>query len=104
MTFDEMRNRAVSEWEALEKSDNPRILVGAATCGRAAGALAVLEAIKTALVQNNIRADITQVGCIGPCYAEPIITIIKPGQPQIYYGNVTPELATQVIEEYLIKA
>ena len=103
MTFDEMRNRAVSEWEALEKSDNPRILVGAATCGRAAGALAVLEAIKTALVQNNIRADITQVGCIGPCYAEPIITIIKTGQPQIYYGNVTPELATQVIEEYLIK-
>ncbi len=43
-----------------------------------------------------------EVGCIGTCYIEPIINIIKPGQPHIYYGNVTPEIATQIIEDYLV--
>ena len=61
VTFDEMRSRAISEWEALEHSDKPRILIGAATCGQAAGALAVLESIETKLAENNIEAIITQL-------------------------------------------
>jgi NADH-quinone oxidoreductase subunit F len=102
INFDKLKAEAVSEWEALERSDKARILVGAATCGRAAGAMAVLEAIKAALLKHNLEAVITEVGCIGLCYAEPIINIIKPGQPQIYYGNLTPELTAQLIEDYLI--
>jgi len=102
MTFDEIRTQAVSEWEALEHSEKPRILIGAATCGQAVGATAVLEAIETKLDQHNIEAIITQVGCIGLCYAEPIVNIIKPGRPHIYYGNLTPELASQIVEDYLI--
>ena len=103
MTFDEIKSRAIAEWEALEHSDKPRILAGAATCGRAAGAMAVLEAINRELKRHKIKAIVIQVGCIGFCYAEPIINIIKPGRPHIYYGNVTPELAAQLIYDYLIK-
>ena len=102
MTFDEIRCRAMSMWEALEHSNKPRILIGAATCGRAAGALAVLEAINSKLAEYNIEADITQVGCIGLCYAEPIVNIVKPGCPHVYYGNLTPELASQLVEDYII--
>jgi len=101
--FDKIKTQATSEWETLERSDKPRILVGAATCGRVAGALNVLETIKSALLKHNLEAVVTQVGCIGLCYAEPIINIIKPGRPQIYYGKLTPELASQLIEDYLIK-
>ncbi len=103
VTFDEIRSQAVSEWEALERSDKPRILVGAATCGRAAGAMAVLEAINRELTRHKIKAIVTQVGCIGLCYIEPLVNIIKPGRPHVYYGNVTPELAAQLIEDYLVK-
>jgi len=102
VTFEEMRKQAISEWEALEHSNKPRILIGAATCGRAAGALAVLEAINSKLAQHNIDAIIIQVGCIGLCYAEPMVDIIKPGRPHIYYGNLTPQLASQLIEDYII--
>ncbi len=102
MKFDEVRRRAVAEWEALENSGKPRILVGAGTCGRAAGALAVLEAIKTKLAESNIEAVITQVGCIGPCYIEPMVNIIKPGRPHIYYGNLTPQIAVQLVQDYII--
>ncbi len=102
MTYEELKKRAVAEWEALEKSPKPRILIGAGTCGRAAGAFSVIDAINNKLAQKNIQANITHVGCIGLCFAEPIINIIKPGQPHIYYGHLTPDLASQIIEDYLV--
>ena len=102
MTFDDIRSRAISEWEALEHSDKPRILIGTATCGRAAGAMAVLEAINRELAGHNIEAIVTQVGCIGLCYAEPLVDIIKPNRSRICYANVTPEIITQIISDYLI--
>ncbi len=103
MDFEKIKAQAISEWKTMESSDKPRIFIGAATCGRVAGALAVLDAVNATLLKHNLEAAITQVGCIGLCYAEPIINIIKPGRPQIYYGSLTPELASQLIEDYLIK-
>jgi NADH-quinone oxidoreductase subunit F len=102
MTFEEIHRQAVAEWEALEQSPKSRILVGAATCGRAAGAEAVLTAIERELAQRNIEAIITQVGCIGLCYIEPLVDIIKPGRPRISYGNVTPEIIPRLVEDYLV--
>jgi len=102
MKFEEIRKQAMSEWEALQRSDKPRILVGAATCGIAAGALDVLEAIHKELARRNIDAIVTQVGCIGCCYAEPIVDIIKPNCPRISYGSVTPEIVSRLIEDYII--
>lgn len=102
MTFSEIQKRAVSEWEALQHSRKVRIFVGTGTCGRAAGAMAVMEAIQTALRRQNIDALVTQVGCIGLCYAEPLVDVIKPGRPRICYGGVTPEIVTQIIEDYVV--
>lgn len=103
MTFEQIRSRAVAEWEALEHSDKPRIYIGTATCGRASGALAVLEAIKSELAKHNIEAIIIQVGCLGLCYIEPLVYIAKPNRPSICYGDVTPKMVPQLIEDYLIK-
>jgi len=102
VTFDEIQSQAILQWEALERSDKPRILIGAATCGRAAGAMAVLEAINRELARHKIEAIVTQVGCIGLCYAEPLVDIIKPNRPRICYSNVTPEMVSQLIEDYLV--
>ncbi len=103
MTFDEIRKQALAEWEALVHSPKPRILVGTGTCGRAAGALALLDVIHTELARRNIEAIITTVGCIGLCYAEPLVDIVKPNRPRICYGSVTPEIIPQLIEDYIVK-
>lgn len=102
MSFDEIQKQAIAEWETLQHSEKPRILVGTATCGRAAGALAVLETIERELSRLGIEAIVTQVGCIGLCYAEPIVDIIKPNRPRISYGSVTPEIVSHLIEDYII--
>ena len=86
----------------LKATDKPRIVIGTATCGRAAGAMKVLKAIKEELKKQKIDADITEVGCIGLCFAEPLVEIVKPNHPRIIYGNITPEKAIGLIDDYLI--
>ena len=102
-TFTDLQAKAKTGWEALLKGEPPRILVGTATCGRAAGGLQVLEALAEALAQAGIEAEVHQVGCIGLCYAEVLVDIIKPGRPRISYSNVTPDMARQLVEDYLVK-
>ena len=59
MSFAEIQSQARSEWEALQNSDKVRILVGTATCGQAAGAMSVLEAIDKELSRLGIEAVVT---------------------------------------------
>jgi NADH-quinone oxidoreductase subunit F len=102
MGFEKIRTEAMSQRKAMQTSSNPRILIGTGTCGMAAGAGDVLESLERELARSNIEADIIQVGCIGLCYAEPLIEIIKPGMPSVFYANVTPELISEIVSDYLI--
>ncbi len=95
--FADIQARARKEWEALESSTEPRILVGTATCGRAAGAMAVFDAIQETLKKEKIEASVQQVGCIGPCGYEPLVDIIKPQRPRISYARITPQITSELI-------
>ena len=98
--FEEIKSRAQSRWREL--SGKPVILVGAATCGRAAGALEVLRAIKGELKKHGLSCPVIEVGCMGHCYAEPIVTISKPGYPTICYGQVNPVIAQRLVREFVL--
>ena len=100
LTFEEIRKRAVAQWETLK--NGVHILVGTATCGRAAGALDVIDAFKNELARQGIDVPIIQVGCIGLCYAEPLVIISKPESLRIVYHNITPDLVPRLIEGYII--
>ena len=83
MNFTEIRRQSIAEQEALEHSDKPRILIGSAICGRAAGSLAVLEAIQTKVAQIIIEAINTQFGCSRLIYAERLANLITAVWPLI---------------------
>lgn len=103
MTFEDLRQEAVAEWQSLQQSQKPRILVGMATCGRAANAGGVMDAVRAELANRQIEATVGEVGCIGLCHTEPLVDIVMPGKPRISYGNVTPEIVPQIIEDHLLK-
>ena len=94
--------KAQKTWKTLQDSHEPVIYIGAASCGRAAGALAVMESVRETLKANNLKAKIVQVGCIGPCYLEPLMDIRLPGRPRVSYANVNAKKAAKIVESCLI--
>ncbi|NOZ88163.1 MAG: NADH-quinone oxidoreductase subunit F [Deltaproteobacteria bacterium] len=78
------------------------IKVGAATCGRSAGALEVLDAFREAARENSVKVTISEVGCMGHCYAEPMVEVRKPGWPPILYGYFTPGKAKALIKRFFL--
>ena len=101
-TFIELREQARAEWNELQNSSTPQIVVGTATCGRSAGAMAVIKAFEEVLKEKGVEANIVEVGCIGPCYAEPLVNITKPNKAMISYRNVTADMAAELVENYLL--
>jgi NADH-quinone oxidoreductase subunit F len=82
--------------------DRPVILLGTATCGRAAGALAVLDAFKDEIEKQHLDVVLTETGCMGHCYAEPLVVILKPGYPPLVYGSVDEGKARRLVSDYLV--
>jgi NADH-quinone oxidoreductase subunit F len=100
-TLEARRSRAVKAWDELQNSTRPVIYVGAASCGLAAGAAEVVRAIEGHLEKKGYAADVLKVGCIGPCYLEPLVDVQMPGRPRISYSGVTPDLARALLDSFL---
>ncbi|MEN8222078.1 MAG: NADH-quinone oxidoreductase subunit NuoF [Acidobacteriota bacterium] len=100
--FKTIINRSHKEWDDLQNSGIPVIYLGTASCGMAAGAAKVKKTISSVLKEKKIKAKVVEVGCIGPCYLEPLMDISLPGSPRISYGNVNEKLAGKIIEKHLI--
>ena len=94
---------AKKKWEELENNKEPIIYVGAASCGRAAGALDVLRGIDEFLAENKVPARVIQVGCIGPCYLEPLVDVKLPGQPRVSYNNVNEKTLPMILKSELLE-
>lgn len=101
-TLAEMRKRALAGWQEFEQQSRPRVLIGAATCGKAAGALDTIDAFQEQQKKHGLDMAITQVGCIGVCYIEPVVAIGKQGQPTILYGNVNTTAVARLAEKWLL--
>lgn len=86
-----------------EGVNNIRVVVGMATCGIAAGARPVLNALVEGVNKEGLTEKVTvsQTGCIGICQLEPIVEVFEPGKEKITYVKMTPEKAARVIEEHL---
>ena len=101
--FEELRTKAVLRWQELSQGDKPWIRVGTALCGKAAGADQVLSALRDELQRRDIDAWISEVGCFGLCYAEPLVDLMAPGSARVVYGNVTPDRVADIVDSHLVK-
>ncbi|MCL2662146.1 MAG: (2Fe-2S) ferredoxin domain-containing protein [Oscillospiraceae bacterium] len=80
-----------------------RIVVGMATCGIAAGARTIINAVTAELAKKDLEhVTLAQTGCIGMCRLEPIMDVIVPGQDPVTYVHLTPEKVTKIINDHVI--
>ena len=93
---------ARTAWAGLQAGARTLITVGTATCGLAAGAGEVVDAIRTELAGRGIEAEVVLVGCVGMCFAEPLVEIATPGLPRVTYQRVAPGIVSHLIESHLV--
>lgn len=103
MDYTSMKTKADREWNFLENLPQPLVQIGMGTCGKAAGAGAVLAAVKRTFKKTHYLGRVMEVGCIGLCYLEPLMAVRKPGRPFIYYGNLNPEKAEEILSRYILE-
>lgn len=81
-----------------------RIVVGMATCGIAAGADEVYEAIVDEVNKLGLSKSVVvaKTGCIGVCRLEPIVEIIRPGEEKVTYVKMSPYKARRVVASHVL--
>ncbi len=84
--------------EELIFPKKPKFRFGAASCGLGAGAQAAMDSVEDARIPEKVgRSSI--VGCIGACYAEPLVELYIPRRARILYRNVTPEKGQEIMKK-----
>jgi len=104
MSFSTLQQQAQLDWQAFQQPEQMRILIGSATCGRAAGSLEVKAAFATELLRHDLTAatEIYEVGCLGMCYAEVLVEIRGKDGRRVLYQGVEPKQVPALVETHLV--
>ena len=78
-----------------------RIKVGLGSCGMAAGARKTQAAIDAALSAAGSATRAERTGCIGLCFAEPLVEVVD-GDTSYFYGRVDAAKAEQIVNGHVI--
>lgn len=99
-----IRDRMKAKVSLREGDSTYRIVVGMATCGIAAGARPVMNALLEEVAAKGLEktVQISQTGCIGICQYEPVFEVFH-GEEKTTYVKMTPEKAKEVIASHIEK-
>lgn len=98
--FSKLQAEAQEKLSSLKKE--PTIFVGLATCGRAAGAGEVWNTFGEEIERLGIKANLISVGCLGHCYAEPLVIISYPPFPPLAYARVNKVVASLLVRSFFL--
>ena len=107
LTLDDLRKLRESKQQTLALRDTEgkdiQIIIGMGTCGIAAGAKDAFGAVVDAIAAKGLtRVLVRQTGCMGLCHSEPTVEVVVPDMPDIIYGNVTADVARQIVDQHVV--
>ena len=80
-----------------------KLMIGLGSCGIAAGGLKVKDAFSAMLKDNpGVNLVLSETGCMGMCFKEPMIELIDDEGFGTVYGGVTPEIAREIFEKHVL--
>lgn len=98
-----LREEALKKVNIRGERKGQRIVVGMATCGIAAGARPVMNALVEEVQKRNLTdVEIAQTGCIGVCRLEPIIEVYDENNVKTTYVEMTADKARKVILDHVV--
>jgi len=106
LTLDDLKNikdRVTKETSVRHGDANIKITVHMGTCGIAAGAREVMNALMEEMAEAD-RPDIRVVasGCMGMCSSEPNVTIEMKDKEPIIYQDMDANKMRQVFKQHVL--
>jgi len=80
-----------------------KITVHMGTCGIAAGARGIMNAVMEELAKTNVKdVAVTTSGCAGLCSQEPMATIELAGEPPVRYISLTDDKMRKIFADHVV--
>jgi NADP-reducing hydrogenase subunit HndB len=85
-----------------EGAGRAKVTVHMGTCGIAAGAREIMDALLDEMQKNNVKdVIVTTSGCAGLCSREPMATVELKGKPPVKYVNLTPKKMRKILIQHV---
>jgi NADP-reducing hydrogenase subunit HndB len=98
-----IREKTKSLMTIREGEGRARVTVHMGTCGIAAGARDIMDALLGEIGKAKIQdVIITTSGCAGLCNAEPMMTVEIKNQPPVKYGQLTPDKLRKIFVQHIL--
>ena len=86
-----------------EGAGRARVIVHMGTCGIAAGARPVMNAVMEQIEARDVKDVILTISsCAGLCSREPMMTVELQDEPPVKYVDLTPEKAKRIFVEHVL--
>ena len=86
-----------------EGAGRARVIVHMGTCGIAAGARPVMNAVMEEIETRDVKDVILTISsCAGLCSREPMMTVELQDEPPVKYVDLTPEKAKRIFVEHVL--
>ena len=78
-----------------------QVIIGLGSCGIAAGGVKVKETFARLAAEHNVQIEISETGCMGMCYKEPMVEILE-AENYTIYGGVDETLAEEIFTQHIV--
>ena len=98
-----IREKARSLSTIRESQGRAKVTVHMGTCGIAAGAREIMDALLDEMKQKKAKdVVVTTSGCAGLCNREPMATVELKDQPPVKYFDLTPEKMRKIFVKHVL--
>ncbi|NLH76138.1 MAG: (2Fe-2S) ferredoxin domain-containing protein [Acidobacteria bacterium] len=98
-----IREKTKAMMTIREGQGRARVTVHMGTCGIAAGARDIMDALLGEIAKSKASdVVVTTSGCAGLCNKEPMATVELKDQPPVKYGDLTPAKMKEIFAEHVL--
>ncbi len=98
-TDEDCRSLRTSRLEQVRRGGEGAVLfVGAGTCGRANGAVRIMDKCRAYLAEHSLPVELVEVGCVGYCQREVFADLQPADGPRLSYCDLSPENIGEFLE------
>ncbi len=98
-----IRDKTMAMLTIREGTGRAKVTVHMGTCGIAAGAREVMDALLDEMQKRNIKdVIVTTSGCVGLCSREPMATVELKGQPPVKYIDLSASKMRKILVEHVL--